>query len=77
MSDTDAILAQSICEAIDLLVDELAADEATITTGMVLALGRRLAEQARTRDGARAGLQMVGEHLEAIVQIYMAQKLGH
>ena len=64
MSDTDARAAQSTFEAIDFVVDELRADEATATTGMVLALGRRLAEQAKSREGARAGLEMVGMHLE-------------
>jgi hypothetical protein len=76
MRDTDAVAAQLICEAIGDVCDQIAADEATITTAMVLALARRLASQAKTRRGARAGLEMVAEHLEAVVDSYMGRKLG-
>ena len=76
MHDNDALAAQSICEAIDRLVDDLAANEAVITSAMVLALGRRLAGQASTLDAARAGLCVVSAHLEALVEIHMGRKLG-
>jgi hypothetical protein len=76
MRDTDAVAAQLICESIGDVCDQIAADEATITTALVLALARRLAGQARTRYSARVGLDMVAEHLTAVVEIYMSRKLG-